>query len=160
MSKTGSTAALPGIPSSLVRSEHIDLQLKARTLESAIKELGALVKSHPAVRDSSALEHAILERERLSSTAVVPGIALPHARTSAARDFLLAIGRSAEGIPLPGVTEPIRLVFMLAAPMGKVGSHLAIVARLTRALAREPIRTSLLTEGNAEEFARILTAAL
>jgi len=99
------------------------------------------------------LHETLLNRERLSSTALGRGIALPHAcdalATMAGRP-LLVFGRHATGVNYGAADDlPIRLFFLVLAP--DVGCHLRILSRLTRLLRRQGLQESLLLAYSSSE---------
>jgi DNA integrity scanning protein DisA with diadenylate cyclase activity/mannitol/fructose-specific phosphotransferase system IIA component (Ntr-type) len=85
---------------------------KTRAIEQLID---AVAKTHPEI-DRRRLAEAISEREEIISTAVGHGIAIPHGRMPLKERFLLAVGRSKEGIDYEAPDdEPVRVVILLVA---------------------------------------------
>ncbi|MHC4472961.1 MAG: PTS sugar transporter subunit IIA, partial [Planctomycetota bacterium] len=79
--------------------------LKSTTKEGAIMELVALCAESPAVEDAEKLQEAIFEREGIMSTGIGLGIAIPHAKIPAVKDFVVAIGRSRHGIDFSSLDQ-------------------------------------------------------
>ena len=133
--------------SELLRLEQIQLELRGGDQSAVLRELVALV---PEIRKDQVQREmflaALLERERLHTTAIGDGIALPHARNPLAGILnrpLLIFGRHPAGIPFGAPDEaPVRLFFLLASP--NLTDHLAMLARLSRVLRSKELRSSLL----------------
>ena len=141
----------------LVDARRINVKLAAPDLEGAIGEILALLAGDPRVNDLARLREDILRRERLSASGLEAGIALPHARTSAVSDFVLAIGRCSAAISGKG-GGPVRLIFVLGSPPDRISEHLTLIAGLARALSRADLRERLLQAPDAAEFARAFGA--
>jgi mannitol/fructose-specific phosphotransferase system IIA component (Ntr-type) len=94
-----------------------------------------------------ALLDALLERERLGSTVIAPGIALPHARSMMVREAAVAFARPRTAIDFaaPAGGELVRVTFLLVSPYGATGAiYLPLVAALARSLGDAAIRQRLL----------------
>ena len=129
--------------STLFSAGTMELALKARDRDSAFQELVAKI---PNLNDDARiiLLRALAERERLGSTSLGQGVALPHTRHAVAglTRPLIIFGRSA-GIAYGALDgAPVKLVFLLVSP--DVSQHLQILARLTRVLRDPQLREELL----------------
>lgn len=132
----------------------IQLTLVSHTREAVLEELVACVPQladRPEARRK--LLAALLERERLHSTGIGDGIALPHARDALAGvvdEPVLVFGRHPTGIAYGAVDgKPARLFFLLLAP--SVTQHLAMLARISRLLRNEALRKALLAATTPSE---------
>ena len=138
----------------LVR-DAIVLEMSARTKPEALAELaGALCAAVPGV-DRDELLAMLFERERLGTTALGGGIAIPHARLESVGRMLASFGRSPAGLDFDAVDgAPTRLFFVLVAP-GKAGAaHLAALARLSLLLGSEAFRKQLEAARSPDELLR------
>lgn len=116
----------------------------ARIQESVIEEMAELLCASGDVANPSRLCRDLHNREKKAATAVGQGIAVPHVRTLQAKSFIMAFGRSSEGLPFSAPDgEPVRLFFAMAAPPHDDRTYL----RVYRALA-----TLLLDPENYEQF--------
>jgi mannitol/fructose-specific phosphotransferase system IIA component (Ntr-type) len=134
--------------SELLSPATIKLDLRSTDRDSVLTELVNQIPQlakEPAARQT--LLRALHDRERLHSTGIGDGIALPHARNALVGlvdDPLMVFGRHAQGIPYDAIDGvPARLFFLLLAPT--VTQHLGILARLSRILHDPTLRQSLLT---------------
>jgi PTS system nitrogen regulatory IIA component len=140
------------LPDSLVVPE-----LHGQTKEAVVKELAErLASQHPEI-DVSRLVDVLWERERLGSTAIGDGIAIPHGKLPGLRDVLAAFGRHLRGVDFQSLDgRPTQLFFLLVAPEDSVGQHLKALARVSRLLKDREFRARLLAAENQAELCRII----
>jgi PTS system nitrogen regulatory IIA component len=95
--------------------------------------------------DPKVLYRALEERERLASTAIGDGIAIPHGKLDSVDHLLGALGRSVPGLAFDSIDgKPTHIVFMLVAPLNSAGVHLKALARLSRLFRDASFRQRLL----------------
>lgn len=130
--------------------------LTAADRDGALAELaGCIARNHRVDRD--ALFSAVLERERLGSTGIGDGIAIPHCKLRGAETFFLGFGRSEAGIDFHALDgRPVHLMFLLLAPEDTVGAHLKMLARISRILKSPATRRSLLEAADAAAIYHII----
>ncbi len=135
----------------LLRSAVI-LELKAQEKNAAIQELTAPLIAEGLVSDEAEFIAAILRRENLESTGIGSGVAIPHARTNAVKDAVLAFGRSNAGVDFSSLDgKPSQLIFLIAAPEAMKREYIWTLAKLSSLLRREEVRTGLLNAQTADE---------
>jgi PTS system nitrogen regulatory IIA component len=121
----------------LIAPEAVFPSLRAKTKKQVLQDLAdkaAGLTGHPA-RD---IYEALLQRERLGSTGVGRGIAIPHGRLPGLRKIVTIFAKLEEGIDFEAVDEePVDLIFVLLAPEHAGADHLKALARISR-LLREP----------------------
>jgi len=124
--------------------EAIVIDLKATEKKAAIKELvDSLAKSNK-IKDSDEITKTILEREKLGSTGIGQGVALPHGKTDAVKEQVGVIGISSNGVEFNSLDgEPVFLVFLLVGPLDAAGQHLKALARITRLFKDKFFRQAL-----------------
>jgi len=116
----------------LLKEKYIELDLKEKEKTKLIAELVDIVAKPNRIKDGKALFKAILEREKLGSTAIGNGVAIPHAKFRGIKKPLLILGRSAEGVNFDSLDgEKTYLFFMLISPQEEVGLHLKILAKIS-----------------------------
>ncbi|MGA1823116.1 MAG: PTS sugar transporter subunit IIA [bacterium] len=146
--------------------DRIILDLKAQNKEEAIKEIAALLRESEEINNFDVFVKEIFEREKLASTCIGNGIALPHARSDTVENFVIAFGRSKEGIDFNSLDDQlINLIFVLGTPKRRgLNTYLKILAHLSRVLQKPAFRNLLLTASRAndiiDEFNRISGDAL
>jgi nitrogen PTS system EIIA component len=124
--------------------------LKGRTKKQVLEELiDALLQEKPEL-DRERLMAVLLERERLGSTGIGDGIAIPHGKMKDLGQLILAFGKSADGVDFESMDgKPVHLFFLLVAPENCTGIHLRALARIARLLKNAPMRkrlTSVMTQ--------------
>jgi mannitol/fructose-specific phosphotransferase system IIA component (Ntr-type) len=122
--------------SEIVSPERINLELKATTKESALRELVKLLKlSAPAQKSLLA---TLLNREELGSTGVGGGIAIPHCRSLVVGDLVVAIGRSKTGVSYKSMDGKRAYLFFLivAPPLGDPSQYLIALGKVAQAASQ------------------------
>jgi fructose PTS system EIIBC or EIIC component len=143
--------------SAMLAQDSIVLNLKATEKTGVIKELAQLLINKGVISDSEEFFSAILKRENLESTGIGSGVAIPHARTKAVKQLVLAFGRSTSGVDFNSLdSKPCFDVFLIAAPEEKKSEYIAALARLSKFLRREEVRTELVSAQSAEEVVEII----
>jgi len=109
----------------------------------------------PVVRD---IVSAAMERERLGTTGVGAGVALPHARVEGIDKVHVVFARLETPLDYDAIDErPVDLVALLIAPIDAGGAHLRALATVSRRLRRQDMRQRLRAAPNAESLFTILT---
>jgi fructose-specific phosphotransferase system IIA component len=132
----------------------VKMDLEATSREGAIRELVQLFADRGRIRpeDVEPLSDAILQREQLGSTAIGRGVAIPHAKAPAAREFIAAFGRSAGGVAFASIDgEPVHLIFLLASPPDSQRAHLKALAHISRLLTKQDLRARILEAKDPKE---------
>lgn len=131
--------------------------LKGRTKEEVLRELAeCMAAQHPDI-DAGRLVEVLWERERLGSTAIGDGIAIPHGKLPGLRTVLGAFGRHPEGVDFQSLDgKPTKLLFLLVAPEDSVGQHLKALARVSRLLKDQSFRNQLLAARDQGELFRFI----
>lgn len=149
---------MPGRLSQLLDPARITLQVKSTKRTSALNEVAQLLAPHPDVANFDGFYAELLARDRLDTTSLGHGFAVPHARTDHVRQIVLAVGRSDEGIPFDG-GEMVRVMFMLGTPKARPGDYLQVLSTLCRLLKDPANRQSFLEAPTPEEFIRRVSEA-
>ena len=134
----------------LMQVEDVIPELSAHTKEQVLDELAAkIVVRHPGIHHEELLK-ILLERERLGSTGIGDGIAIPHGKLRRIDKPVLAFGRSLKGVDFNSLDgRKVNVFFMLVAPEGAVGVHLKMLARISRILKDPDIRKQLIAAPDA-----------
>lgn len=121
--------------------------------DAALKTLVDLLDAEGKLLDNQTFFHAILERERIVSTGIGMGVAIPHAKLEGYPNFFIAIGiQSKQGIEWNALDgSPVRLIFMIGGPENRQTEYLKILSRLTMAIKDEERRKKLLKATKAED---------
>ena len=112
----------------------IVLDIEAESLGEAIRLALARVPAAELPLRADAIARAVMELERLASTYLGKGLAMPHARLPGLEKPVLLVVRSTTGIPVEGTTERARLLFVLLTPAGQPRVHQKLQARIAELL--------------------------
>lgn len=113
--------------------------------EEIINAMIDLVARSPKVLDAERVRNAIFEREKIMSTGVGNGFAIPHGKTDAVSDIVAAFAVTAEPIDYESLDEkPVRLVFLLVGRDNMVGPHIKLLSRISRLMNKEDFRRRLM----------------
>jgi len=116
----------------------------------------ALVTANPALNRDEVIR-VLLERERLGSTGIGDGVAIPHGKLKHLDRQLIAFGLSSKGIEFDAMDgKPARLFFLLIAPEDAVGIHLKTLARISKLLKAPLVRERLLSARDRQQIHGII----
>lgn len=132
--------------------------LKTTNKKGVLEELcSALVSLHPTL-DRDRMVGILLDRERLGSTGVGEGVAIPHGKMEDLEGLIACFGRSIQGVAFEAVDDqPVTLFFVLFAPENSAGVHLKALAKISRLLKRPSVREELMRASSREDVYTILT---
>ena len=132
-------------------------QLAASEKGAALAELsGALARAHPSL-DAAKLTETLLEREKLGSTGIGEGVAIPPGKLAGVPGLLAAFGRSVKGVDFQSIDgKPTQLIFVLFAPENSAGIHLKALARISRLFRSPAFRKSILEAGTAKQVYQLI----
>jgi nitrogen PTS system EIIA component len=124
--------------------------LKAGNKKQVLQELSARAAKLTGI-DEHEIFNILLQRERLGSTGIGNGIAIPHGKMSALTHIVGLFARLEEPIDFDAIDEePVDLVFLLLAPENAGADHLKALARISR-LMREPAAVEKLRSSREKE---------
>lgn len=120
--------------------------LYGTTRNDTLKELVDLVDAKGYLKNKEIFFNSILQREKIVSTGIGMGIAIPHAKLPFYEDFFIAIGILSEPVEWNALDgSPVRLIFMIGGPDDKQTEYLQLLSLLTLAIKDEERRQKLLT---------------
>lgn len=145
--------------SDLINSDSISLSLKAKNKKHALQELSASAALLTGLPERDIFD-TLLQRERLGSTGVGEGIAIPHGKIAGLDKIVGLFARMDKPIDFEAVDdEPVDLVFLLLAPESAGADHLKALARISRFLRSPAAVESLRAAGSEDAVYEILTEA-
>ena len=143
---------MPARLSSLLTPSHVLLHLQSTKRTTALNEVAKLLESDPNVANFQGFYNELLARERLDTTCLGNGVALPHARTEHVKKIVIAVGRSDTGVHFENGDQNVRLMFVLGTPKSNPGDYLMLVGSLCRLIKDAPQREALLAAPTPEAF--------
>src|SRR5205085_8970629 len=140
-----------------LREELILPELTATDKPGALAELcAAVARANPGL-SAGRLTEVLLDREKLGSTGVGEGVAIPHGKLPGVPSLLAAFGRSSRGIDFDAIDKrPAQLFFVLFAPENSAGIHLKALARISRLFKSPQFRKSILDARDRSAVYRLI----
>ena len=141
----------------LLDISRVNTDLRSADKESALRSVAALlVKPEHRLNEETVYE-VLAERERLASTGVGSGVAIPHGRYQGADDLRAAVAVHKQGVDFDAVdARPVRILVGILGPVSAPQKHLAVLAQVSRVLRQEAVRAALLTASDRDEAFRLL----
>jgi PTS system nitrogen regulatory IIA component len=134
--------------------------LRGETKDDVLRELSGIAASVVPSVSAGALERILQERERLGSTGIGDGAAIPHGKVAGLDRLVAVFGRSRAGVQFQSLDgKPAHLFFLILAPENSAGIHLKALARVSRLLKDAGFRASLSEAPDAEALLRLLAEA-
>ena len=140
----------------LLDKKFILTDFKSDDKEYVINELIDLYKENDKVIDIEKVRTAILDREKIMSTGVGNGFAIPHGKTNAVTDVIAAFGKTTTDIDYDALDgNPVHLVFLLVGRDDTVSKHIKLLSRISRLMNKEEFRERLVNSNSKEEIINI-----
>ncbi|MGA2378829.1 MAG: diadenylate cyclase [Spirochaetia bacterium] len=131
--------------------------LRSRTREGAIRELAAVLASGDTGLDPEVVIDAVRNREKIVSSWIAPGIAIPHARLPVLEGIEVAVGRSRAGVAWDsGDGDPVHLLFLIVSGDTDPDQHVLLLAEIARTLRDRALMQLVLTARSPAEAWRLL----
>lgn len=136
------------------------LFLDVETRDEAIDAIIDRLEEEGKLPDKEAFRKAIFHREKLVSTGIGMGVAVPHAKLPEFSDFFVALAiQKKKGLDWNALDKlPIRIIFMIGGPEGKQTEYLQILSLLTSAIRDVELRKLLLNAQNEQEAAELFSS--
>ncbi len=136
--------------------EAIISELTAGNKTATLKELAAPLAKATEL-DLDTLVNVLIDREKLGSTGIGGGVAIPHGKLKDLTEITLAFGRSRQGVGFDSLDgEPTHIFFLLLTPENNTGLHLKMLARISRLLKQEPFKEKLLQAETGDELYQVI----
>ena len=143
--------------SSILDPRCIALELEAKKKTEIIGELVDLLARAAKTTDAEKLCEEVLSREKLSTTGIGSGIAIPHVLSAAVDETTIAFGRKLDGVRFDAVdNQPVSIFFLLVGPVGSYAEHLRALSKLARYLHDRTFCQALLDAASPEAVVDIL----
>ncbi len=144
----------------LVDERRIFPDLAGTTLQEALAEMAAGLAGAGVVADGADLARRLVERERMGSTGLGGGLAIPHCKLREIGDVVLAVGSSRRGIDFGAADGlPVHLLFVILSPADAPALHLQALARISRVIRLPGVAERLSEATTIREIATALRDA-
>jgi len=131
-------------------------ELKSSDKDEAINELIDLFSSDPRVEDIEDVRKNVFEREKIMSTGIGKGFAVPHGKSDSIKEIIAAFGRSTKGIDFDAMDgQPVNLIFLIVGRNDSISIHIKLLSRISRMMNKDDFRNRLLNAANAEELHKV-----
>jgi nitrogen PTS system EIIA component len=133
-------------------------RLKSRSSLKAIEELATVFSTSDVCSDVTILTHALVEREKIMSTGIGMGIAVPHAKISAVHELAFAIGVSKSGIDFNSLDKkPVHLIILVIAGEGQHTDYLKLLSRILIKLKEKKVLDRIINFSDVEDVIQLLS---
>lgn len=129
----------------------------AKTKTEALEELvNALIKGGLKLNCAKVIE-VLQQREKLGSTGIGDGLAIPHGKIPSLDEIVVAFGRSKKGVDFDSLDgKPVHIFFLLLAPENSVGQHLKALARISKMLKKANFRQKLIETDSKSDLYKLI----
>lgn len=142
----------------LLPATNLVIGMSATSKKRVFEQVGLLFENHQGVARSQVFD-SLFARERLGSTGLGQGVAIPHGRIKGLREATAAMIRLSEPIAFDAPdSKPVGLLFVLLVPEQATQAHLDILSELAEMLSDKTFRQTLMTTDDPEELHRQLVA--
>ena len=139
--------------SDILGEDNVVSDLKARDKKAVLEELAQTIVDQEPNLDKSALVKVLLDRERLGSTGIGDGVAIPHGKFNGLSQPMVSFGRSRKGLDFESMDgQPAFLFFLLVAPENSTSIHLKALARIAKILKSSSFRKALMEVPTKKEL--------
>ncbi len=143
----------------IVEADDVHLELEANELVQALEVVAERMAPNLGL-DSSTVVHELLEREKLGSTSVGDGFAIPHCKINGLDRIAVALARFSSPFEFSAADgQLVRFFFVVLSPPDQPASHLQVLSQIARVLKRPEVRASLLAAPSRTEVVRVLREA-
>ncbi len=136
-------------------------RLKSRNKFKAIEELARSFENADVCVDLDGLVSALIEREKIMSTGIGFGIAIPHAKISSVNRIAFAVGISKTGIDFDSIDgKPVHIIILVAAGEKQHKDYLKLLSRIMSVLKQEEARSRLIDSSSNEDILKTFQIAV
>jgi fructose-specific phosphotransferase system IIA component len=137
----------------------IKAPLASKNKEDAIEELVNILADHGRLSDRAGAFEAVMAREHTRSTGIGSGIAIPHGKSSAAKELVMSIGIADEPIEFESIdNKPVTIILLLVSPPDQTGPHIQALARISRLMLDAQFKSQLEKAASPEEVYDLISS--
>lgn len=138
--------------SDILSNDVIAVNMDVADKDESIKKIINLAANSNKILDLEKVSQTIFEREKLVSTGVGKGFAIPHSKTDAISDIVAAFAITKEPIDFDSIDgEPVRFIFLLIGKENLLNTHIKLLSRISRLMNKDEFRDKLLEAKSNEE---------
>lgn len=137
--------------------QRVSLDIDVTSKKRLFEQIGLMFENECRISRANVFD-ALFARERLGSTALGVGVAIPHGRIKNLRDTVAVFVRAGEGIPFEAPDdEPVRLVYAMLVPEHATEQHLQMLSELAQMFSDAQLREALLAATDPAVAYQLLT---
>jgi nitrogen PTS system EIIA component len=142
----------------LLAPSHVLVDLQASSKKRLFEQAGLMFENHDGIARSQVFD-SLFARERLGSTGLGQGVAIPHGRIKGLKDALGAFVRLAQPVPFDAPDgKPVNLVFALLVPEHATEKHLEILSELAQMFSDRALREAMAAAADAQALHQLIAA--
>ena len=142
----------------LLPLSHVLVDLQASSKKRLFEQVGLLFENHDGIAKSVVFD-SLLARERLDSTGLGQGVAIPHGRIKGLKEALGALVRLAQPVPFDAPDgAAVELAFVLLVPEKATEKHLQLLSELAQMFCDKALREAIRRAADAAEVHQLITA--
>jgi len=142
--------------SEILTEKLIDVKLNAKDKTEAINSMISLANNSGKILDLNKVIECVFEREKLVSTGVGKGFAIPHGKTDEISDIVAAFGILSEPIDFDSIdSEKVSFIFLLIGKDSLLNAHIKLLSRISRLMNKDEFRSKLLKAKNESEALKL-----
>lgn len=140
----------------LLDPKYILTEFKSEKKDDVINELIDLLNGDNRVVDLEEVRKCVFDREKIMSTGVGKGFAIPHGKTNSVTDIIAVFGKSEKPIEYNSLDgEPVNLVFLMIGKDTLVSKHIKLLSRISRLMNNDQFRKKLIEADSEESILKI-----
>jgi PTS system nitrogen regulatory IIA component len=141
-----------------LREEWVIPDLQGTDKQSILRELSDVLVKPCQVGSVEELLQVLLDREKLGSTGIGEGIAIPHGRLKKLKKFFISFGRSIKGVAFDSIDRsPSQIFFLVMAPENSAVDNLKLLSRIVTLLKDASFKKQLIEASSQKELFQIIS---
>jgi len=141
----------------ILPESQILMPLKTEDRDASIQALIDLLDQNQLLADKEKAFHAVLEREKIMTTGVGNGIAIPHCKDNSCPNFAVALGLHPKGVEFHSIDKKkAKIIFLLVGPENNPGMHIKLLSRISRLMSNEDLREQILASKTPTEVVQLI----
>ncbi|MCQ9325579.1 MULTISPECIES: PTS IIA-like nitrogen regulatory protein PtsN [Neisseria] len=143
--------------SEILPLSHIELDLEVSSKKRVFEQAGLLLENEAGLARADVFD-CLFAREKLGTTGLGQGVAIPHGRHASVKKAVGAFIRTKEPVPFDAPDgKPVSLIFVLLVPENATGEHLEVLSKLAGRFSQKSVREALSVAASPEEVQRLLS---
>ena len=129
----------------VLNEDFVNISLSGTNRDECIKELIEKLATAQKIINEENIFDAVLEREKIMTTGVGNGIAIPHCKHTDSPNFAVCLGIQQKGVDFQSIDKKnVTIIFLLVGPENNPGLHIKLLSRISRLMSNEELREQLL----------------